>query len=163
MGSAAGAAVQALDGDDAQGAFARRRACAARALPRRFRIDRHGPVFADDFVGAALGFASVRGVHGAAFQIDGGAFGAQVEADGAQAEALLEDRREQVLAGVLLHVVEAAGPIDGAIDRAGFDGRRERCAMARLSRMRSALPSATSTTGTPAMEPVSKGWPPEAG
>src|ERR1039458_5617586 len=48
-----------------------------------------------------------------------------VEADGVEAQELLEDGREQVLAGVLLHVVEAAVPINGALDRPGVDWRGE--------------------------------------
>ena len=37
-----------------------------------------------------------------------------MEADGVQAEELLEHGGEQVLPGVLLHVIEAARPIDFA-------------------------------------------------
>ena len=70
-------------------------------------------------------------------EIDGGALGAQVEADGAQCEQFLENGGEQVLAGVLLHVVEAAGPIDGAFDRSFAErGRAARRAGARCARLR---------------------------
>ena len=78
----------------------------------------------DDLVGAALRLLGAsRGSTRAAFEIDGGALRAQVEADGVEVEQLLEDRGQQVLAGVLLHVIEAAGPIDGALDRLARQGR----------------------------------------
>ena len=56
----------------------------------------------------------MRGVDGSAFQIDGGAFGAQMKTYGVQAEEFLEHGGEQMLPGVLLHVIEAARPIDFA-------------------------------------------------
>jgi len=37
--------------------------------------------------------------------------------DGVQSEPLFEHRREHVLAGMLLHVIEAAAPVDGALHR----------------------------------------------
>ena len=39
-----------------------------------------------------------------------------MEADGLDAELLNEHRGKQVLAGVLLHVIQAARPVDQAID-----------------------------------------------
>jgi len=58
----------------------------------------------------------------AAFDINGGAFCAQVKTDGLEMEQLFEYGGEQARAGVLLHVAEAAGPIDGAFDGRGFYG-----------------------------------------
>ncbi len=80
-----------------------------------------GTVLVDDFVDAALGLLERAGIHGAAFHIDGGAFRAHVEAHGLEVEQLFEDGGEQVLAGVLLHVVEAAAPVDDAGGGAGGD------------------------------------------
>lgn len=47
---------------------------------------------------------------------------AEMERDGGQAKTFLKHGGEQVLAGVLLHVVETAGPVDAAFDTAGGDG-----------------------------------------
>ena len=56
--------------------------------------------------------------------VDGGGFDAHVEAERGQRVQLLEDGREQVLAGVLLHVIEAARPVDAAGDLVGsVEGR----------------------------------------
>ena len=122
-----------------------------------WNVDRDGTVLKDDVVGAALGFENRARLHGAAFEVDGGTLRAQMEADGVQSEPLFEHRREHVLAGMLLHVIEAAAPIDGALDHRAIERRGRgggRCAP---------LSSTTSSTGTPAMAPVSQGWPPEAG
>src|SRR5579859_1852897 len=53
-----------------------------------------------------------------AAQVDGANIGAQVERNGRASVTLLKHGREQVLTGVLLHVVEAASPIDAARDGA---------------------------------------------
>jgi hypothetical protein len=71
-----------------------------------------------------------------------------VEADGAHAEQTGEGGRQQVLAGVLLHVVEAPRPIDRAVHRRAHPQRRGPGALAGLDEMRDrpVLPSTTSTT-----------------
>ena len=46
---------------------------------------------------------------------------AKMERDGGQAETFLKNGGEQMLTGVLLHVVEAARPVDAAFDAAGGD------------------------------------------
>ena len=50
-------------------------------------------------------------------EIDRARFGAQVEALGAVGEEAVEGGREHVLPGVLLHVVEAAAPVDDTANR----------------------------------------------
>jgi hypothetical protein len=50
---------------------------------------------------------------------------AQVEAHRVQAEELFKNGRQKMLAGVLLHVVEAAFPIDGAVGVSGCHGRAQ--------------------------------------
>src|SRR5206468_3372447 len=71
-------------------------------------------------------------------ELDVARFLAEVEGGGAQAEAVLGHRREQVLAGVLLHVIEAPLPVEldprrAALDRAlagrcgGRGGRGGHC------------------------------------
>ena len=96
------------------------------AVPRILELDGDGPILEDDFVGAALDRENRPLIDGAAFQVDRGARRAEVEAHRMQRIQLLEHGREQVLAGVLLHVVEAARPID----RARNFVRRHRCGQA---------------------------------
>ena len=60
--------------------------------------------------GGLLGGQAVQG------QVDGDHLVAQMEAHGLGAQQLLECLREDVLAGVLLHVVQAAGPVHAAGD-----------------------------------------------
>jgi hypothetical protein len=122
MSATAGAAVQAVDGDNAQRAFAFGRLAEPLHQRRVFEMHRDRPVLKDDLVGAPLGRQHRPRLHCSAFQIareialqiDGRALRAQVEADGMQREHLLEDGRKQVLAGMLLHVVQTAVPVDGA-------------------------------------------------
>jgi hypothetical protein len=47
--------------------------------------------------------------------VDGGVVGAEMERDGAEMEQLFERGREQMLAVVLLHVVEPPDPVDLAL------------------------------------------------
>ena len=86
-------------------------------------MDGQRTVLEDDLIGPALRLLGGARLHGAAFEIDGGALRAQVEADGVEVEPLFEDRGQQVLTAMLLHVIEAAVPIDGALDRLGRQGR----------------------------------------
>jgi hypothetical protein len=114
--AAAGAEVEALDLDDAQLARARRVLAEreARGLLGRQSVDADGAVLPDDFVGALDGAldALVRRV--GQFDIYFRGVGRHAEAAGLRAEQLDESLRENVLPGVLLHVVEAARPIDAA-------------------------------------------------
>ena len=57
-----------------------------------------------------------------ATQVNGAYFASQMEGNRGQPEAFLKDGRQQMLAGVLLHVVETAGPVDAALDLAEFHG-----------------------------------------
>ena len=86
-------------------------------------MDGQRTVLVDELIGPALRLLGGARLHGAAFEIDGGALRAQVEADGVEVEPLFEDRGQQVLTAMLLHVIEAAIPIDGALDRLGRQGR----------------------------------------
>ena len=118
VGAAAGLKIRASDFDYAE-----------HTLARNLLADSHGgelfgsgvadedrTVFKDDVVGGAFG-AFEDGVAGfGALQIDGAEGFAEVEGDGGEAEALLEHGGEEMLAGVLLHVVEAAGPVHAAGD-----------------------------------------------
>src|SRR5579864_1075533 len=53
-------------------------------------------------------------------QVDGANFQAEMKGDGGPPKAFLKHGGKQVLAGVLLHVVETASPIDAAVNRAGL-------------------------------------------
>ena len=75
-------------------------------------------VFEDGFVGGALGSLENFGRGFWAAEIDGAKFGTQMEGNGGKAEAFLEHGGEKMLAGVLLHVIEAARPLDATFDRA---------------------------------------------
>src|ERR1700731_1869679 len=55
-------------------------------------------------------------------QIDGAQFASKVEGNRGQSEALLKHGGQQVLAGMLLHVVEAPRPVDAALGFAEFHG-----------------------------------------
>ena len=115
-----------LDGDDADRALALRRLAQAAGFARILELNRHRPVLQDDLVGAPLDREHASGIDRAAFEIDGGALGAEVKAHGAQTVQFLEDGGEQVLAGVLLHVIEAAVPIDQCPRLAGRIGGQRR-------------------------------------
>ena len=81
-----------------------------------------GAVFKNDFVCGALGaFQYFFRWFGAA-QVDRANFGSQMEGNGGKPEAFLEHCREKMLAGVLLHVIEAARPVDAPLHFASLDG-----------------------------------------
>ena len=91
-------------------------------------------------------------------QIDRRGLSAEVKALGARAEQPIERRRQHVLAGVLLHVIEAPRPVDRALDRAGGrqrDRRRAAAVRPRCRRRRATRASAS--------VPTSNGCPPEVG
>src|SRR5262249_38299698 len=74
-----------------------------------------GTVVKDNLVWGAVG-AFGRFFSGIRFpQIDCASLGAEMEGNCGQSKALLKHGRKQMLAGVLLHVVEAAWPIDAAV------------------------------------------------
>lgn len=76
-------------------------------------------VFEDGFVGGALGSLKNFGRWLWAAEIDGAKFGAQMEGNGGKAEAFLKHCGEEMLSGVLLHMIESAGPLDATFDWAG--------------------------------------------
>ena len=80
---------------------------------------RDRPVLGDERVGAALRLDQAVVVERRGVEIEGGASRAEVHADRGVAEQLVEHGGEKVLAGVLLHVVEPAGPVDAAGRPAG--------------------------------------------
>ncbi len=119
--AAAGLQIRAGDFDDAEETFARDLFADAQfgELFAGGVANDDGAVLENNFIGGALG-AFENGVGRLrAVQIDGAGIPAEVEGNGGQAEAFLKHGGEKMLTGVLLHVVEAAVPID-----ATGDGRR---------------------------------------
>ena len=116
--SSAGIAVVVFDFDDADGAVALGELGEFAGGEESFSVgagdgvDEEGAVFGDEVVDDALDAGEVVGGEGVAVDVDGGEFGAEVEGYGVGAEAMDQGGGEQVLAGVLLHVIEAAGPVD---------------------------------------------------
>jgi len=117
MRAPTGATVETLDDHNPQFAFP------ARGFPQTLHRGRtlefhcDWPVLEDDGIGAPFSFLYDSIIHHRGLQIDSGTLRAEVEADGMQSEVLREHRREQVLPGVLLHMIEAPVPIENAIDR----------------------------------------------
>jgi hypothetical protein len=126
VGSAAGIAVDAGNLDDAYVAGAVGQLAQVAGGEHGFGFGardvarRDGAVLGDDVVDEILDVFEAMG-DGAAGEVDGGSGFAEVEGDGGRVELAEEDGGEEVLAGVLLHVVEAAGPVDAAFDF-GADG-----------------------------------------
>ena len=75
-----------------------------------------GAVFGDDLVGDPLDALETVVSDGTGGEIDGGDGLAEMEGDGRGFEFAREDGRKQMLSGVLLDVVEAAGPVDRAVN-----------------------------------------------
>ena len=113
MGAAAGTAIRFREGDNAD--LARQLLFAAIVQCRQFSgrgiVDLHLPVGPDDLVGLAFGVQSLLpGDVGVV--VDGHHVGTQVEAHVVAAVIRTEDAGDDVLSGVLLHVVEPPGPVD---------------------------------------------------
>ena len=129
VGSTAGIAVDAVDLDEADFAGALRKLAQLAGGEHGFGFGARdvahgdGAIFGDDFVAQALDAFEAVGSDGAAGKVDGGDGVAEVEGDGGSVQLAQKDGGEQMLAGVLLHVVEAALPVDVAFDF-GADGER---------------------------------------
>ena len=128
VGSAAGIAVDAGNFDDANVAGALGQLAEVAGGEHGFGFGAgdaargDAAVLGDDLVDEVLDVFEAMG-DGAAGEVDGGDGFAEVEGDGGRVELAEEDGGEEVLAGVLLHVVEAAGPVDVALDF-GAEGER---------------------------------------
>lgn len=75
-----------------------------------------GAVFGDDLVGDSLDALETVVGDWTRGEIDGGGGLAEMEGDGRGFEFTGEDGRKKMLSGVLLDVVEAAGPVDRAVN-----------------------------------------------
>ena len=99
--------------------------------------------------------------------------GAEMEAHSPRTEQPIERGRQHVLAGVLLHVVEAARPVDDAVD-ALADGRGGACSALGLAEQARPLRlnDVKNVAGVIVFDvddaraaevPTSNGWPPDVG
>ena len=87
--------------------------------------DGHGPVFKNNGVGAFDGAAHLIGPEAGRRNVDCGTLDAEVKADRLGCELFEQHRGKEMLAGVLLHVIEAAHPIDAAVCFGGVERGRE--------------------------------------
>ena len=113
---AASATIEALDFDDSQHAGASAWFAEVFGGISVFKNDIYGARFGHDAIGAFFDRIDLRFAEVFCFELNGRDAGAQVKAERGDVEELDEDSREQVLAGVLLHVIVAAGPVDGTAD-----------------------------------------------
>ena len=123
--AAARAHVGAARGDDAHGALQRLLAAVGkvRKAHRVGPFGRDGLVALNDAVRQLLGQREHLVRHGLR-EVDAHAVLADAEAHVLAAELLVRDARQNVLARVLLHVVEAARPVDVALHRLAHAHRR---------------------------------------
>jgi hypothetical protein len=75
----------------------------------------HGPVLLHDRVRLILGLSQLRGRQRHASKIDRRILSAHMETDGLKTEQIGKHSGQQMLSGVLLHVIEAAGPMYRAL------------------------------------------------
>src|SRR5262249_61310277 len=80
--------------------------------------DVDGPVFKNCLISRALGAEQMRPGRFLSAEIDGAEIGSEMEGDGGQRKTLLKHCGKQMLASVLLHVVEAAGATQGPLHQA---------------------------------------------
>ena len=128
VSAAAGAAVQSLDGDDPQRALALGRPAQVQVRAGLLAGDPDRAVLEDQLIGAHLGGHHLRRIERNRGHVDGGYLGAQMKANRLRLEQIDQHSRQQVLPAVLLHVIEAARPVDAASDfvashRSGGDVR----------------------------------------
>ena len=122
MGAAAGAAVRPGEGDDAHltGEFLLAAVVQLRQLLRQGAGDLHRPVRPDGLVSQSFRLQGlVPGDVGVV--VDGHRLRPQVEAHIVAVKFFAQDAGDDVLSGVLLHMVKPADPVDGSHHhRAGF-------------------------------------------
>src|SRR5215472_18221124 len=119
----ASAAIQVLNGNDANEAFPLGRLAETQILGGIFEADRHWTVLEYNFIGPALGVPDLRRFKGAT-NVNGARFNTQMKAHRMRVEQIDEHGGQQMLSGVLLHMIEAALPMDNAADFDGFERRR---------------------------------------
>ncbi len=123
MGSSAGVAVKGVDFDEADVSSTLGQLAQLAGCQHRFRFSasdsarRNAAILCDDFVGDTFhAFHAVVGDR-ATGEVNGGYTFPEMEGDGGRVQLAQKDGGEQMLASVLLHVVEAALPVDLAVDR----------------------------------------------
>ncbi len=124
MSAAAWLTVERLNVDDTQSAFAVN--FFANALRGEIFgtsvAHGNGTVIEDNFVHTTFGFFKLAWRDGRRGKVDGGNLAAEMERYSLKFEQLDERGGEHVLSRVLLHVIEAAWPVDNSANRARRDG-----------------------------------------
>ena len=126
MGAAAGRQVEIADLDQSEHAGARRIFSERKrdGLLPCHEANGDRPVLPDDLVRDVNGPLNVCGRH-VACHVDSGVLRSHMEADRGVLEESIQCRRQQMLAGMLLHVVESAGPVH--LTGYGSAARERRC------------------------------------
>ena|GEM_PF-4965190 len=120
---AAGLPVEPFHLDGAQDALALHGLADARCgeFLRSAEAHRHRPVLENDLVGALLGLLQLPEINRRRRQVNRGDLASEVKGDCRMLEQLEKRRGKQVLPGVLLHVIEAALPVNGSVHRPGVE------------------------------------------
>jgi hypothetical protein len=116
VGAATGAPVELLNGDNAERPLPVGRFPKPDSRRRRLEAHLNRPVLDHDLIGAFLGLGYLIRSEGRGVQVQARAVPPEVDSDRGVTRELGEDGREKMLAGVLLHMVEATAPIDPAED-----------------------------------------------
>ncbi len=114
--SAAGDHVQVFHANHAQSAFAGRRHAQIGLLVRIAVFDGDRAVLGNHLVGAQFDSLDVFGTERSGGDVDSGCVFTEMKTDGGHAAALDGDGGKQMLAAVLLHVIEAPHPIHAALN-----------------------------------------------
>src|SRR6185437_1445509 len=116
MRAATRAAIKILNGDHSNrpGALG---GLAKIEVRRRIREGHHHrTILKHNFVRAPFDRGHLIGTERRPRNVDSATPGAEMKADSRRAEEISKDRRKQMLAGMLLHVIEAARPVDLALN-----------------------------------------------
>ena len=116
MGTSARAAIEIVDGDDTECATSLRRLPKSGSSVGVLERDAHRPVLGHDGIGTLLDLDELFGAERLRFEVERRAVLAEMHAHRGKPEKLGDHRREEMLPGVLLHVIEAAIPIDPSRD-----------------------------------------------
>ena len=123
VGAAAGAPIEIPDGYDPEVAVAVGRLSEPGGRLGVLEAHVYLAILSHDLIGARFHLGDLSRSHGPGLQVQRRGLPPEVNPHGEVSEQLRQHRREQVLAGMLLHMVEAAGPVylaPGALARKGL-------------------------------------------
>src|SRR4026209_2285560 len=122
VGPPARAPVAAVEGADSEGPLSTGRPAELSRRGRLLESHLDRPVLGHDLVGSLFGTGDLLLREGAAIQLQSRALTPKMNPDRLVAGKFGQYRREEVLSGMLLHMVEAAAPVDltsGTVSREG--------------------------------------------